>query len=267
MLVDQLTNYIASHHISLKDKMALITGASAGIGEATAYLLAKEGAHLILVARREDKLQACKSNINQIFPNVNVTLCVSDISTPEGIQAIEDLDGFKVDILINNAGLALGMNPIEKGDEEHWQCVINTNVTAAFRIAKRCTMHMINQNYGHIINITSIAAHHTYDNGGVYAATKHALRAFSRCLRSETCTYPIRVTEIAPGMVETEFSIVRFLGDVERAKKFYEGLTPLSGWDIAHQVIHALKQPLHVNIDEIYLTPQAQGAMTKIARR
>lgn len=263
---NQLSSLLAGSLSSLRGGRALITGASGGIGLATAVQLANEGMDLYLVARRKDRLSEIKGSLSGMFPDVKIVAICGSVTDPATLNALEKAGALSTGVLINNAGLARGADTIEKASLLDWDEMVETNISAAFRITKAVLPHMLAQKNGHIIQLSSIASHTSYEGGSVYCATKHALLAFTKSLRLETCGKGIRVTAISPGLVETEFSEVRFKGDQDRAKKVYEGLTPLTARDIASQIVWALKQPSHVNIDEILIMPDAQGSPSKIVR-
>ncbi len=254
------------HLKSLAGKRALITGATAGIGLATAAFLAAEGVHLVLVARREQRLKIFAETLRKKFPDISVEILNASVTDGDFSAKLVNSSFHKIDILVNNAGLASGADTILNAKISDWEKMLSTNVTAAFQIIHTCLPHMVAQGAGHIVNLCSIAGHVAYEGGSVYCATKHALRAFTQALRQETCDKNIQVTLISPGMVETEFSKVRFSGDTERSQKVYEGMIPLNSKDIARQIIFALKQPSHCNVDEILVMPTVQGAATKVFR-
>ncbi|MBD67093.1 MAG: NAD(P)-dependent oxidoreductase [Halobacteriovoraceae bacterium] len=245
----------------LKNKRVIITGASAGIGRALAQALASKQCELFLVARREDKLKSlqneleCKSHI--IVGDIN------DVKTQEDI--LKQIDG-KIDILINNAGLALGKDSVAHSEISEMEQMIATNITSVFSLTRRVLPLMIQEECGDILNVCSIAGHNTYKGGAVYCATKHALHAFTKTLREETCHQNIRVMQISPGMVDTEFSTVRFKGNKDQADSVYQGMTPLYADDIARMMVFMLEQPKHVVIDEIITMPTGQGSATTVAR-
>lgn len=254
--------------LSLKDKTVLITGASAGIGKACAYAFAKNGAHLIIGARRIDRLEKMKSEIEDKF-SVNVLPLKLDVTKRE--QVVSSIAGLsnewkEVDILVNNAGLGRGLNKLYEDNPEGWDEMIDTNVKGLLIVSKEIVKGMVARKGGHIINIGSIAGHQAYPGGSVYCATKHAVRAITESLRMETLEHNIRVSTVDPGMVETEFSDVRFYGDKEKAKNVYKGLEPLTGEDIAETVVFCATRPMHVNINEIIIMPSAQ-ATAMIAHR
>lgn len=248
-------------------KRVLITGASAGIGKATAIALGTRGYELFLVARREDKLLELKNEIQALNPKSFVHLIVKDVNDPSIGKAVEKATQGKIDILINNAGLALGREKASDGKFEDWETMISTNITANFRMVHIVLPMMLSNGGGDIINLCSIAGHYTYQGGAVYCATKHAVHAFTRVLREETAGKNLRVMQISPGMVNTEFSKVRFKGDQKTADSVYAGMNPLTGEDIARMMMFMLDQPRHVVIDEIITMPLDQGSPTTIHRR
>src|SRR3989338_4330541 len=224
----------------LKNKIVLITGASSGIGAACAGQFAKAGAKLILCARRIE--------------------IINELSTlPEKFK--------NIDILINNAGLAAGRDAVQNADVNDWEEMINTNIKGLLYMTHEILPQMITRNAGHIINIGSIAGHAVYPNGAVYCATKFAVKALSEGLRMDLLGTNIRVSSVDPGAVETNFSNVRFKGDVERAAKVYEGFEPLKASDIADAILYCATRPAHVNVSEILIMPTAQVAVGMIARK
>lgn len=254
--------------VMLKNKIVFITGASAGIGEACAYAFAKEGANLILTARRLDRLQEIKEEIEDKF-SVNVLAEKLDISNrDEVISVIKNLgeQWMNIDILVNNAGLGRGLNKLHEDDPNGWDEMIDTNVKGLLIVTKEVVKTMVRRKRGHVINIGSIAGHQAYPGGSVYCATKFAVRAITDSLRIEMLEHNIKVSSIDPGMVETEFSEVRFYGDKEKAKNVYKGLKPLSAEDIAETVIFCATRPKHVNINEIIIMPSVQ-ATAMVAHR
>lgn len=246
----------------MKNKRVLITGASSGIGRAIALSLGKAGAEVFLLARRKEKLEELA---REIGPKSHIL--VADVNDKDIAKKIADLTGKKIDILINNAGLALGRDKIETAQWEDLEGMIETNITANFRIAHAVVPWMISHGGGDIINLCSIAGHYTYPGGAVYCATKHAVLAFTRALREETAGKNMRVMQVSPGMVDTEFSQVRFKGDADLAKTVYKGMDPLSADDISEMMMFMLSRPRHVVIDEIITMPQAQGSPTTVVRR
>lgn len=247
-------------------KTALITGATSGIGEATARLLATQGYRLILCGRRKDRLDNLSNelkNAAQIH-----TLCFDVRDQKEVKSSIDQLpeDWKSIDILINNAGNAHGLAPVQSGDISDWDAMIDINVKGLLYVSHAIIPGMISKNAGHIINIGSIAGKEVYPQGNVYCASKSAVDSITRGMRLDLLPHRIKVTAIHPGLVETEFSLVRFKGDEERAKKTYEGMTPLTGSDIADLVLFILSRPSHVQIADLVVFPEAQAAATSVRR-
>ena len=231
-----------------------------------AMALAPKNYELFLLARRLDKLQAVKSEILSLNPSLTVHLINKDINDPSVSAEIEKISSKKIDILVNNAGLALGREKLESSKLSDIEKMIQTNITANFKMVHLVLPWMLENGGGDIINLCSVAGHYTYQGGAVYCATKHAVNAFTRVVREETCGKNIRVMQISPGMVNTEFSVVRFKGDKEAASSVYQGMSPLTGEDIARMMIFMLDQPRHVVIDEIITMPSQQGAPTTVHR-
>jgi len=250
-------------------KIALITGATAGIGEATAELFAREGYDLILTGRRKDRLDHVAHRLNKKY-DVDVATSSFDVrDRQEVITTLNDLPERwkKVNVLVNNAGLSVGLDPIDKGDYDDWDRMIDTNVKGLLYVSKIVANWMIEHGHGHIINIGSIAGKEVYANGNVYCASKHAVDALSKGMRIDLLPHGIKVTAVHPGAVETEFSIVRFKGDEKRAKKVYEGFDALSAEDIAETIWFAVSRPAHVNINELIVMPTAQANAGTIFRK
>ncbi len=248
-------------------KIALITGATSGIGAACAHRFALQGYQLILIARRDLLLTAMAKELVEKYA-VKVKTLQADVRDKENINyVLETLpnDWKAVDVLINNAGLSRGLDPIDKGELEDWDAMIDTNVKGLLYVTKIVSGWMVTRKSGHIINIGSIAGKEVYPNGNVYCATKYAVDALSKGMRIDLLPHGIKVTAIHPGMVETEFSIVRFKGDEARAKKVYDGFEPLIADDIADAIWYAVSRPAHVNINDMLIMPTAQatGAIVK----
>ncbi|GAA3967598.1 SDR family oxidoreductase [Mucilaginibacter dorajii] len=249
-------------------KIALITGATAGIGEACAHVFAREGYNLILTGRREDRLNKVASYLNDKY-NVEVTAMSFDVrNRAEVIENLNELpaEWKNVDVLVNNAGLSQGLDPIQKGDIDDWETMIDTNIKGLLYVSKVVSNWMIDNGKGHIINLGSIAGKEVYPNGNVYCATKHAVDALNKGMRADLLPFGIRVTAVHPGAVETEFSEVRFKGDRERAKKVYDGFEPLIAQDIAETIWFVASRPAHVNINDLVIMPTAQATATNIFR-
>lgn len=241
----------------------LITGASAGIGEATALHLAeKMECDLILAARRTEKLEALKIKIKSLNPSCSVHCYALDVRDREQVQNFFDQikqENLAIDVLINNAGLSQGLDPIQEGDLDDWERMIDTNIKGVLYLTKGAFPFLKSSAAPQIINIGSIAAKEVYPNGNVYNATKHAVDALNKAMRIDLLKENIKVSAVHPGMVETEFSEVRFKGDKERAKKVYEGFDPLTGDDIAKIIRFILELPWHVNINDMLVMPFAQA--------
>lgn len=242
-------------------KNVLITGATSGIGMATARLLAAQGFRLILTGRRAERLSVMKMELEQKYP-INIHILPFDIRNSDAVKAAVNsipLEFKPVDILINNAGLAVGLNPIQNGDLDDWERMIDTNIKGLLYMTRQISPMMIERESGHIVNISSIAGKETYPMGNVYCATKHAVQSLTKAMRLEMLPYGIKVSSIAPGAVNTEFSTVRFKGDSQRANEVYKGFTPLMAEDIAETILFIITRPAHVNIDDILIMPTAQA--------
>lgn len=250
-------------------KIAFITGATSGIGEATASLLAKNNFDLIITGRRTQRLGQLRMKIQSETEAEVLTLNFDIRKLDEIRYAINTLSGKwrNIDVLINNAGLAVGFEHIHEGDTNDWDRMVDTNIKGLIYITREISPVMVERKSGHIINISSIAGLEVYEKGNVYAATKHAVTALSKAMRLDLVEHNIRITNICPGAVETEFSIVRFKGDKERAKNVYKGYDPLKADDIAESILFAVTRPPHVNIDEILIMPAAQASASKFFRR
>lgn len=249
-------------------KIALITGATSGIGAACADTFASEGYDLILVARRENLLDTQAQQLYEKY-GVKIKKLIADVRDKENINYVLDTlpaEWKNVDVLVNNAGLSQGLDPIDKGDTNDWDTMIDTNVKGLLYVTKVVSGWMVERKQGHIINIGSIAGKEVYPNGNVYCATKHAVDALSKGMRIDLLPHNIKVTQVNPGMVETEFSIVRFKGDENRAKKVYDGLEPLIAQDIADAIWYVVSRPAHVNINDMLIMPTAQATGTIVKR-
>jgi 3-hydroxy acid dehydrogenase / malonic semialdehyde reductase len=250
------------------NKTILITGATAGIGEAAANKFAAAGYNLILTGRRKERLENLESKIIKNYNTKVFSLCFDVRNFSETEAAINSIEKvFKhIDVLINNAGLAVGLGTIDEGEIDDWNRMIDTNIKGLLYVSKLVIPFMKEQNSGHIINIASIAGKEIYQKGNVYCATKHAVDALSRAMRIDLLPYNIKVTNIAPGAAETEFSVVRYKGDTEKASKVYEGFQPLTGTDIAEVIYFAASQPSHVCLNDIVITPTAQANTVHIKK-
>lgn len=247
----------------------IITGASSGIGKACAQIYAKNGYNLVLGARRLERLASYKDELLSLY-SCHITCAELDVRSEDSVQRFlqKAKDNYSsVDILVNNAGLALGKDPIVEGKDSDWIAMIETNFLGLLRVTRAFLPWMMSKKAGHVVNIGSIAGFQSYAGGSAYAGTKHGVRAISQALREELFATPIRVTEIDPGMVETEFSIVRFSGDAKKSHSVYENMTPLSAHDVAETVYFATSRPAHVNIDTIVIQPTDQVSVNKINRR
>jgi NADP-dependent 3-hydroxy acid dehydrogenase YdfG len=246
-------------------KTALITGATSGIGKAIAELLAEQKYHLILTGRREDHLLQTKDSLLKQFPTIQITMLCFDVRIKSEVDhALSDVKN--VDVLINNAGLAAGLSRIYEGDTEDWEQMIDTNIKGLLYVTRVISPRMIENKGGHIVNIGSIAGKEVYDKGNVYCGTKHMVDALSKSMRLEMAEHNIKVTVIHPGAVETEFSLVRFKGDQQKAEAVYQGFENLVAKDIAEAIGFCLDRPEHVNINEMTIMPKAQPMASQIIR-
>ncbi len=245
-------------------KTVLITGATSGIGLSCAKKFAENGYRLILTGRRKQRLEETKKQLSEKF-GIPVLTLNFDIRDGQAVQsAIKSLSGDwqNIDILVNNAGLAVGMNPVQTGVIDDWERMIDTNVKGLLYISRAVLPGMIARKKGHVINIGSIAGKEVYPNGNVYCASKHAVDAITKGIRIDTVKYGIKVTQIAPGAVETEFSVVRFKGDQEKADNVYKGFEPLHPENIAEVAYFTATLPANVNINDIVVMPTAQASAT-----
>jgi len=250
-------------------KIALITGASSGIGKATAQILALNGYDLIITGRREALLTELSANIKNETDAEVLSLCFDVRELNQVEKAIKSLTGkwANIDLLINNAGLAVGLEPVYAGVVDDWDRMIDTNVKGLLYISRLVSPIMVAKESGHIINLSSIAGHEAYPNGAAYCASKHAVQAITKAMRIELLPFGVKVSCISPGMVDTEFSKVRFKGDTEKAEKVYKGLTPLYAIDIAESILFLVTRPKHVNIDEMIIMPTDQASARDFRRR
>ena len=253
----------------MSNNIAFITGASSGIGKACATLLAKNNYNLILTGRRQNLLSELKVNLESSYSIQCIAIKLDVRNRKEVECTIQNLpnEWQKINVLINNAGLAMGLSTIDKGNVDHWETMIDTNIKGLLYVTKNIIPLMLANNSGHIVNVGSIAGKEVYANGNVYCATKHAVDALNRSMRLDLSPYPIKVSAIHPGAVETEFSIVRFEGDKNRAKVVYEGFENLVADDVAEAVWFMLNRPQHVNINEMTIMPTAQPMAGVINRK
>nr|WP_297167861.1 SDR family NAD(P)-dependent oxidoreductase [uncultured Dysgonomonas sp.] len=245
-------------------KIALITGATSGIGKATAERLAENGFDIIITGRRKEKLQELEDVLKKEY-NADVLSLEFDV---RNYAEVEKYLGSlperwkRVDVLVNNAGLAVGLNSIQEGVVDDWERMVDTNVKGLLYVTRIISPGMVERRSGHIINIGSIASREVYANGGVYCATKHAVKALSQGMRLDMVDYGVKVTLVCPGAVETEFSVVRFKGDQTRADKVYDGFVPLAAEDVADAIYYAVSAPDHVDVQDVLLMAKAQASAT-----
>lgn len=243
------------------NKIALVTGATAGIGEATASKLAGEGYNIIITGRRKERLKKLAEKI-KLSCNVEVITLNFDIRNKAEVDAAIDQlpEGWRsIDLLINNAGLAAGLSHIQEGSCNDWDQMIDTNIKGLLYISRKIMPEMVHNKSGHIINVSSVAGKEVYEKGNVYCATKHAVEALTKGMRIDMLPHGIKVSSVSPGLVETEFSLVRFKGDESRAGAVYKGLEPLRAEDIAETIVWVANRPPHVNINDVLITPTAQA--------
>lgn len=246
--------------MTLQDRIVLITGASSGIGSATARVFAQAGAKLILTARRQDRLEQLADELGKFASSTHLlSLDVRDAIAVESAISNLSADWSSIDVLINNAGLSRGLEKLQAGSIQDWEEMIDTNIKGLLYLTRAIVPGMISRGRGHVVNLGSTAGHQTYPNGNVYCATKAAVRVISEGLKQDLLGTPVRVSSVDPGLVETEFSQVRFRGDTERAKKVYQGLTPLTPTDVADVIFFCVTRPPHVNISEVLLMPTDQA--------
>jgi NADP-dependent 3-hydroxy acid dehydrogenase YdfG len=250
-------------------KIILITGATAGIGKATAYRFATAKYNLILTGRRIELLESVGEDLRQKFNVEVITLCFDIRNKSEVESNLENLPGDwkQIDILVNNAGLAAGLDPVDTANTDDWDTMIDTNVKGLLYVSRKIIPWMKEQGRGHIFNIGSIAGKEVYPRGSVYCASKHAVDALTKGMRIDLLPYGIKVTQISPGAVETEFSMVRFKGDEERAKMVYKGYEPLHGEDVADVIYFISTLPSRVNVNDILVMPQAQANATTFNKK
>ncbi|MBI1730928.1 SDR family oxidoreductase [Candidatus Acetothermia bacterium] len=248
----------------LSDQIIFVTGASSGIGAACAEVFSAQGAKILLAARRIDRLKTLAKRLP------TKSHCVElDVSNRKQVDELLDslpAEWREIDVLINNAGLSRGLDKVQQAKHQDWEEMIDTNVKGLLYVTRAVVPGMLERGRGHIINIGSIAGHEVYPGGSVYCASKHAVRALTQGLRMDLLGTPLRVSSVDPGLVETEFSLVRFRGDAERAKSVYKGLQPLTPHDVADVVLFCATRPPHVNINDVLLTPLAQASAMQAVR-
>ena len=240
-------------------RVAVVTGASSGIGEASARVLAAQGFHVVAVARRSDRIE-------RLADELGGTAVVADVTDDAAVADLAERLR-RVDVLVNNAGGAKGLTPVAEADLDDWRWMWETNVIGTLRVTRALLPKLVASGDGLIVTVTSIAALEVYDGGAGYTAAKHAQGALHRTLRGELLGKPVRLTEIAPGAVQTEFSLVRFAGDTQRAEAVYAGITPLSAGDVAEVIGFVASRPAHVNIDQIVIRPRDQASASRFNRR
>jgi len=258
-----------SDRTQLRGRWALVTGATSGFGLATARALASEGCHVAITGRREDRLRATAAEIASAH-QVKVLPLRFDVRDLGQVRsALEGASGLlgRLDVLVNNAGLALALDPIQAGDPADWDQMIDTNVKGLLYVSRAVLPGMVERGRGHVVNVGSVAGHQTYAGGAVYSATKYAVRAITDALRYDVLGKGIRVSNVEPGLAETEFSEVRFKGDAARAKTVYEGMTALSAEDVADAVLWCLTRPAHVNVQSVLIMPTDQASAHAVNRR
>ena len=241
-------------------KVAVVTGASSGIGAAAARALAAAGFHVVCGARRRERIEAVAAEIGG-------TAVPLDVTDPASVERFAAAVPRPLRLLVNNAGGALGLDPVAEARDERWRTMFETNVLGTVRVTRALLPALVESGDGHVVNVGSTAGFETYRGGAGYTAAKHGLRALTDTLRLELLGQPVRVTEVAPGLVETEFSRVRFDGDEERAAAVYRGMTPLTAEDVADAIAWAATRPSHVNVDRIVLRPSDQATSTEVFRR
>ena len=253
----------------LDERVVCVTGASSGIGRATALAFAREGARLIVAARRADRLEALQPELTRLGAPEVRRIVVDVRDEPSVRRAVETLpdDWKRLEVLVNNAGLSRGLGPLHEGRLDDWNEMIDTNLKGLLHVDRAFLPHMIAAGRGTVVHIGSVAGHQAYPGGNVYCATKHAVRGLTQALRLDLLGSGVRVSSIDPGMVETEFSRVRFHGDDERARSVYRGLRPLTAEDVAEVVVFAATRPPHVDMAEVLLLPTDQASANHIHRR
>lgn len=250
----------------LKGKTVFITGATAGIGRATAEVFAREGAKLVLTARRENILKEVAEDLSEKY-KVPIHIAVMDVSKREDVEHVFNslpADFKEIDVLINNAGMARELNKLYEDNIDGWEEMIDTNIKGLLYVSRAIIPGMVERDRGHVINLGSTAGHDPYSGGSVYCGTKHAEKGITRALRMDLLKSNVRVTSIDPGLVETDFSKIRFYGDEERASKVYQGYTPLTPEDVAESILFAASRPSHMTVAEMILLPTDQASSTMV---
>ncbi len=255
--------------ISVKDDVVLITGASSGIGAACAKIFAQAGAKLILAARRKERLEQLAEQLGKDYDSDSYLLLIDVCDRISCQSVLSNLPEpwSNIDILINNAGLSRGLDKVQDASIQDWEEMIDTNIKGLLYVTRTILPGMIARGRGHVINLGSIAGHQAYPGGSVYCATKAAVKSISEGLKQDLLGTPVRVTSVDPGMVETDFSAVRFRGDSQRAEKVYQGLTPLTPDDVADVIFFCATRSLHVNINEVIMMPTDQASATQLNRQ
>jgi 3-hydroxy acid dehydrogenase / malonic semialdehyde reductase len=255
--------------MEIRGRWALVTGGTSGFGAAIAHALAHQGCLLAITGRREDRLARAAEEIRAAHGVRPLTLAFDVRDRDASLRALSGADGLldKLEILVNNAGLALALDPVQAGDPEDWDTMIDTNVKGLLHVTRAALPGMIERCRGHVVNIGSVAGHQVYAGGAVYAATKFAVRAISDALRHDVLGTGVRVTNVEPGLAETEFSLVRFKGDRARAASVYEGTRPLQAEDVADAVVWAVTRPEHVTVQSVLLMPTDQAGVGAIYRK
>lgn len=249
----------------LVGKTAIITGATAGIGYKTAELFAEQGVDLIITGRRKERLEEIKNDLEDRL-RIKVTTASFDVQDADACREFVDALNVDVDILVNNAGLSKGIDPVFAADFKDWDTMIDTNVKGLLYLSRLISARMKDLNSGHIINVGSSAGHESYAGGVVYSATKHAVKAITESTKKDLHGTNVRVSMVSPGLVETEFSEVRFDGDKEKAANVYKGMKPLTAEDIAEIIVFVANRPAHVNIMDTIIYPVAQSSATMVHR-
>lgn len=253
-----------------KNRFVLITGATSGFGKATAKLFAQNNWNLVITGRREDRLSEIKKEFESNYSVTIYTLCFdvrNQLETQREILSLPKDVLNSIEVLINNAGLAAGRDSIQNGSLDDWEQMIDTNIKGLLYVTKSILPFFIQNNSGHILNISSIAGKENYPNGNVYCASKHAVDSLSSSMRMDLIAQNIKVTNIAPGAAETEFSLVRFKGDISKSKETYQGYTPLSAEDVAEVIYFAANRPKHVCLNDITIMPTAQASATIFTKK